>query len=506
MKKLISVIMAVAMMISMSVVSFAATTLPAPVAGVITLTEDVVLTETFVVSGGESIVLDLNGHTVSMEDSSSATAALIKNEGTLTIKDSATGGTLSFKTTTPSASNSYASNTISNYGVLTVESGTIENNSVGGACYALDNYAGSTATILGGKLTAEKTAVRIFNWTEGDAAKATLNIEGGEIIGEDGYGINLNMGNAPQVEVNIKGGTITTNDTDYNLAVYVVSKGSAENVVINVTDGEFNGNFALNGLTSTTMADGNISVSGGEFEGVICYDTPNYAFVSGGTFSDTLPTEYLFPGKIQDKNNGTVREPLDPTVDCDLDGASFATGEAYEFTVKVSYNDLDTEITPLDLFFALDGSNVKLEKKNGDEWTEVSGNEITIIGIGADVEYDFRVTCSEEGEYTYSASLSKSSVNGASYIETYDDIDGSYVVKGVADNSSSGSSSGSSSAPSSRPSRDDDDDDDDEGITDIVPGNKKPEGEENPNTGAPIMLPIATAAAALCGLYISKKK
>ena len=197
---------------------------------------------------------------------------------------------------------------------------------------------------------------------------------------------------------------------------------------------------------------------------------------------------------------------LDPTVDCDLKGASFATGEAYEFTVKVSYNDLDTKITPLDLFFALDGSNVKLEKKNGDEWTEVSGNEITISGIGADVEYDFRVTCSEEGEYTYSASLSQSSATGASYIETYDDIDGSYVVKGVADDSSSDSSSGSSSAPSSRPSRDDDDDDDDEGITDIVPGNKKPEGEENPNTGAPIMLPIATAVAALCGLYISKKK
>ena len=161
----------------------------------------------------------------------SAASALIKNYGNLTIKGEEEGSKLSFVTTAPSAANAYASNTISNYGTITVLSGIIENTTVGGACYALDNYAGSTATIKGGKLIAEKTTLRVFNWTDGEAAKATLNIQGGEIVSNDGYGVNLNLGNKPCVDLKITNGTITTNDTDYNLAVYVVNKNSAENIL-----------------------------------------------------------------------------------------------------------------------------------------------------------------------------------------------------------------------------------------------------------------------------------
>ncbi|MBQ5713362.1 MAG: hypothetical protein IIV77_02580, partial [Bacteroidaceae bacterium] len=252
----------------------------------------------YVVAKGETVTLDLNGKTVSMEDASAATAAMIKNNGNLTITDSsdAKTGKLSFKSTTPSASNSYASNAISNYGTLTINGGTVENLSMGGACYALDNYAGSTATISGGKLYAEKTSVRIFNWTNGEDAKATLNIEGGEIYSKDGYGVNVNAGNAPYVALNISGGTITTDDTDYNLAVYVINKNSAENFTANVTGGTFNGNFALNGVTSETMTTGNLSVSGGTFDGVICYSEPAYGFITGGTYNNEVEENYLVLG------------------------------------------------------------------------------------------------------------------------------------------------------------------------------------------------------------------
>ena len=67
-------------------------------------------------------------------------------------------------------------------------------------------------------------------------------------IGSSGGG---SMGGS---SVNISGGAITTNDEDYNLAFYAYSQGSAENVSINVTDGTFDGNFALNGAAVTTMA------------------------------------------------------------------------------------------------------------------------------------------------------------------------------------------------------------------------------------------------------------
>ena len=269
----------------------------------VTLLSNVELTEALVVSAETTVTLDLNGKTISMSDSSSATAYAVKNSGNLTIKDSVGEGRITFNTTTPSADNAYASNAVSNYGTLTVESGVIENTSTGGACYALDNYAGSTATINGGKLTAAKTTVRIFNWTNGDAAKATLNVTGGEIVSADGYGINLNMGNTPAAALNISGGTITTNDTDYNLAVYVVNKESAENLTIGVTGGTFNGNFALNGLTSTTMKEGAVSISGGTFEGVVCYAEPTYGFITGGTFSAEPDESYIVKGKKATKDD-----------------------------------------------------------------------------------------------------------------------------------------------------------------------------------------------------------
>ena len=281
----------------------------------VTMVKDVELTETITIAADKTIVFDLNGKTVSMNDASGASAALIKNNGNLTITDAteAKSGKLSFKTTTPSTANAYASNTISNYGVITIEAGNVENLSVGGACYALDNYAGSTATINGGKLTAEKTAVRIFNWTDGEAAKATINMNGGEIYSKDGYGININSGNTPFVELNIAGGTISTDDTDYNLAVYVVNKGNAENFTANVTGGTFNGNFALNGVTATTMAVDKVSVSGGDFDGVICYDVPAYGFVSGGTFKSEVDAKYVAISYICKANgDGTYSVIEDP--------------------------------------------------------------------------------------------------------------------------------------------------------------------------------------------------
>ena len=272
----------------------------------VTILSDIALTEGVTVAADDVIFIDLNGKTVSMETAEAAVAALIKNNGTLTIESSVDGGKLSFVATAPSAANAYASNTISNYGTLTINAGTVENLSAGGACYALDNYAGSTATINGGKLTAEKTAVRVFNWTNGEANAAELNVVGGEIFSNDGYGININAGNAPYVALNISGGTITTNDTDYNLAVYVVNKNSAENFTANISGGTFNGNLALNGVTSTTMVKGNVSVSGGTFDGVICYGEPACQFITGGSYKAEFTEDYLVYGYQLEANAETA--------------------------------------------------------------------------------------------------------------------------------------------------------------------------------------------------------
>ena len=324
----------------------------------IVVARDINIEETINVAAGQNITLDLNGCTVSMTDSSNAASAMIKNNGNLTIKGEIGNSKLSFATTTPSAANAYASNTISNYGTITVLSGIIENTSVGGgACYAIDNYAGSTATIVGGKLIAEKTTLRIFNWTDGDAAKATLNIQGGEIVSNDGYGVNLNLGNKPCVDLKITGGTITTNDTDYNLAVYVVNKNSAENVNINVVGGIFNGNFALNGLTATTMAEGKVSISGGTFEGVICYDTPAYGFITGGTFGMDV-NEYC-----HEYYDAVEYEDGIWTVERVLYAQTTSLNRGWNW--YSSYINLSSDEGLVELQDALDGKGIEIKGKTG---------------------------------------------------------------------------------------------------------------------------------------------
>ena len=275
---------------------------------------DVELENTLTVAAGKVVTLDLNGKTVSMNDDSAATAALLKNNGNLTINDSSANGKLTFNSTTPSAANAYASNTISNHGTIKILGGTIENTTVGGACYALDNYAGSTATIQGGKLIAEKTTVRIFNWTNGVASKATLNVSGGEIYSKDGYGININSGNAPYVDLNISGGVITTDDTDYDLAVYVVNKNDAENFNVNITDGTFNGDVAINGTATQTMKPGAVKVSGGTFNGnygVFSYAEDAVAVpvisIIGGTFASNYAEIYSYDDGFKFVFNNTTQ-------------------------------------------------------------------------------------------------------------------------------------------------------------------------------------------------------
>ncbi len=454
MKKLISVIMAVAMMISMSVVSFAATT----VTTIEQLTEavanggDVVLGADIEISSSlritKDVNLDLNGYVLTGPHNyvgGTNLYAFIVESGTLTLDDNSAAQT----------------------GEISCKYSGIETK-------------GGTFVMEGGKITAADAymAVAIVNY-------------GGSVIINDGVinaydtAITTQAYFTTSAETEVNGGEINLIESENNYAVFEVG-------------GTYNDGY------SYVYVDGG-EINSNDNDAFACDDSNGslYAIVRGGTFSSDIPKEYLGYGLVQDET-GTVVSAF-VSISCDLDGKSFKANEAYKFTVTIERKDYES---PLSFRFNLDPNGLaKFETFEEGGWVEIPGNKILVTGITADsAQYDFRVTYSEEGEYSYSASAGYYSEQSNSY-GSFVDIEGSYVVKGVADNSSSGSSSGSSSAPSSRPSRDDDDDDDNnEGITDIVSGDKKPEGEENPNTGAPIMLPIATAVAALCGLYISKKK
>ena len=136
-------------------------TMPVPANGVITLTDNVTLTESWEVTAEANITLDLSGFTLRGPESGAA----ITNKGTLTIKDSSIDkkGCVT------------GSRGVDNYGALTLESGTIVGT---GASFGTIRFrnAGSF-TMNGGKVVSNQTNAIYSD----DNYASTIAILGGEI-------------------------------------------------------------------------------------------------------------------------------------------------------------------------------------------------------------------------------------------------------------------------------------------------------------------------------------
>ena len=245
--------------------------------GTVTLLDNIALTEGVTIPAGSTVTLELNGKTISYNPDKAGTTDLIKNNGDLTIQDDIVGnGKITTHTDSFSENNSYANNTISNYGVLTVISGTIENTSNGGACYAIDNREGATLYVKGGNITATRTALRMASFN--DAAPNRVTITAGNITANRAIDVQIqNAGNsAPEYTLSISGGFVTSTDKTYNLGVYVNGYGpSGSNVKLSISgDTVINGNVALNNVTNT-MAKNAVSITGGTINGeygIFSYD------------------------------------------------------------------------------------------------------------------------------------------------------------------------------------------------------------------------------------------
>lgn len=265
-------------------------------------------------SGTNEVVIDLNGHVLSYTSTVQG-EAMITNKGNLTIKDSKTGGKLSFTYAgEPDTSYGKGNYTISNCGALTIESGIIENNTakMSHASYAIDNNStiGNTIlTINGGKvINHQSVAIRQFcNGNEN-----TVNINNGEIEGSRAIWTQLpgnNINTAPIVNLTIKGGVLTSlgetsGGYDYKMAIYSYTFGnSVQNVKYKIDGGTFNGDIAL--LGSSDNASQTVEITGGTFNG---FDGCLYSWgddtaaaeaikITGGTFSDVYPLTYVGNGE-----------------------------------------------------------------------------------------------------------------------------------------------------------------------------------------------------------------
>ena len=259
---------------------------------IIVVQNNVALKDAPLVCAGKQITLDLNGKTLDGTATSNTTSYLIKVEkgAGLTIMN----GTVTFLATKPDVDwvkpdfPGYANNTISCSGKLVIVNAVIENRTAkGGASYAIDCYPGADVTVESGKVNGfDKNAIRTFANSGTESIKVTIN--GGEIVGSRAVWIQLPSSNAsiaPLVELTVNGGTLTSNDETYNLAVYSYSYGndaSGTNIALN--GGTINGNVVVGGGTKIgkeTVIVGADCTINGEVYRYLANDGVEYIYTDG---------------------------------------------------------------------------------------------------------------------------------------------------------------------------------------------------------------------------------
>lgn len=188
------------------------------------------------VAKGQTITIDLNGHTLNVFDVSACFSGVncgaVAGGGTLNIIDSTNtdSGYLSFAAwamdyrSTPG----YANNMVTITGNCNVESGTLENISIEKsrwslATYNLDLRSSANVVISGGHILNSNTAIRLFYSTA-----QTLNMTGGEIVSGNTaiwvQGIGTTSASS-RVDVTVSGGTMSGNSRYGVIYVWPESRG-----------------------------------------------------------------------------------------------------------------------------------------------------------------------------------------------------------------------------------------------------------------------------------------
>ena len=247
------------------------------------------------------VTLDLNGHTMYCETPvANKSTSVIYNKGTLTIKDGQGGGKLINLATNVEQWKdagkdfpSYYNNTITNSGTLNIESGTIQNISYPGACYAVDNNSTTGNAILNvsGTAVLESTqdyGVRLF--CNSATYRNEVNISGGEIKGS-GAAVWMqlpgsNQSNYKLGSFNMTGGKISGS----NYSFFMYSFGDKEDhATVSISGGEISGSVVLYNKQKQNGIHASVSVSGGEF---LNMTQPFFLY----TYGQAIPANVIISG------------------------------------------------------------------------------------------------------------------------------------------------------------------------------------------------------------------
>ena len=339
------------------------------------LEADVVLVEGLTLAADMSLVLDLNGKSISQTNAQTSNYQMILNDGNLTIIDSVGGGKLSYADT--GKGGNFISNVITNRGTLTVNGGTIENVSSAdvadnGFPYAIDTSIWGKATevvvnINGGTITSVYSPLRVR--ADSTTENVVANITGGVINGRIDHQMSSSTAGVLGT-LNISGGTFNAYGVT-STALQVFGAGvdtDASGIKLNITGGTFNAPIKI--------YRGQYVPLGKNF---------NEKFISGGTFSDFAVVNNLAENASIafncDINNApSVSVPVGTTAVIDLGGHTIT---AVDETTK-SYGLINNRGN-----LTIKNGTLKLSATNDNGWARyssvVSNNPGGNLTVNADV-------------------------------------------------------------------------------------------------------------------------
>lgn len=354
-RKLCSVLLALCMVLTLLPVSAmadvadtqSATSLPdADENGVITLTENVALSQAASIT--ENTVIDLAGHTLSRNG-----GMLLDIYGDVTIKN----GNIAMTN-----ANEAAAIWLNKTAKLTIESDAIV--SVPTSNFAIAFYSDCTAAELTVKGTLKGGNGLTVNGTIANPGNKV--IVDGATIESDGHGIyqagvsdivvkNANITGSTAIEVRagsmtIENGTFTATAAEYTCnpngngtttegaALAIAQHTTKKDISVTVNGGTFKGIKALNESNpqnNDPAPQVDLRVVGGTFNGDVSITDNGNTSISGGTFSDLSALDYLASGatvtvKLAADTTKDVTIPAGTTVTLDLNGhkiVNFATAQ-----------------------------------------------------------------------------------------------------------------------------------------------------------------------------------
>lgn len=308
MKKFLSIALALLMVcVMLPVVALAdGTSLPTAENGVITLTENVTLSNTWNISS--DVIIDLNGHKLTINNGT----AIYVMGGSFTVKDSgqngemALDGTISLVNTTMRLENGTVSFHQRQTGISLFNSEFVMTDGMVYAAvqesFCFNPGYGNTVTIdiSGGTVKSVSTNTAMIGWGAFPSSKLNISISGNTTV--DFANELMNGEGNNDVSFEITGGTFTGNVTEYAGNNLVVSDGTnyyvgdtATSVVSNATSGTFT---VVNGTDVNLTVKSGVTVKNGMDEGTVTvngktlevdkeYTAPTVIIISG----DTTPAE-----------------------------------------------------------------------------------------------------------------------------------------------------------------------------------------------------------------------